>query len=278
MLTVSFTPDKAVFIDSKTNKAEFQDIFEPLAIAESIRTLKREGDGKKHASAAAISLLNQILDNPRIDGYRGKTPFYQEIPKELKAAIRDLEDAFLRTPFFEEAQARITGWVELGAAKQSEHIGRIEAEFQEFKGHLKAAGSYSNAKTHVVRYFAHCGKLPRLDTGKLLSQTAIERMVQIEKDKVIPPNDPGIAGKLESIAKALEDFDPYKTEQSTKLGNFDKAWDALQSIVDKFQQIQDARAMSTYEETTSGDVSKLAGQVLDDAIKAAMKEPEPALV
>ena len=99
MFDISFNDKSAVFVSTKTNKAESIPLFKSMSTIDAIRALDKEAKAAESASRAAVSLLSVMLNNPRLDGYKGVTPIRENIPKELKAAVRELEVETLKPDF-----------------------------------------------------------------------------------------------------------------------------------------------------------------------------------
>src|SRR3990167_8025007 len=71
MFDISYSDDKIVFTNTKTLQSEPIDLFDAFDDLEAIRVLDKEFKGRKNASNAAVSLLYKLLNNPRLDGYKG---------------------------------------------------------------------------------------------------------------------------------------------------------------------------------------------------------------
>ena len=218
---ISFAEGKVVFVDSK-GKAENIATFEAMSPVDALRALDKAFKADKSASEGAVSALNDILNNPRLDGYKGVTPANEAIPNELKSAIRELEIEYFK-PVFTAYHA------DKGAKPAT-----IEKQWQLWAGDLKAAGSYAVAKTFVTRYFAYCGKLPLCENGQLLTVAAIKKLLEnIEKPA---HTQEGIAGKLVKIASELS------TADADKMGDFATAIAALKAMLSTYE-LQHATAL-----------------------------------
>ena len=218
---VSFSANAVVFVDAK-GKAETMPTFEHMAPVDAMKALDKGFKADKSASMGAISALNDILNNPRLDNYKGQTPVNENIPNELKSAIRELEIEYFK-PVFSAYHA------DKGAKPAT-----IETQWQLWAGDLKAAGSYAVAKTFVTRYFAYCGKLPECDNGQLLTVAAIKKILE-NIEKPLHTNE-GIAGELVKIAVKLS------TADADKMGDFATAIAALKSMLSTYE-LQHANAL-----------------------------------
>jgi len=246
---VSFSANAVVFVDSK-GKAETMPTFGAMAPVDAMKALDRGFKADKSASQAAISALNDILQSPRLDGYKGVTPINEAIPNELKAAIRELEIEYFK-PVFTAYHA------DKGAKPAT-----IETQWQLWAGDLKAAGSYAVAKTFVTRYFAHCGKLPECDNGQLLTVAAIKKILEnLDKPAHVAE---GIAGKLVKISAELQ------TADADKMGDFATAIAALKSMLSTYE-LQHANALEALTDAI-GNVE------ITEACKPAMQRvPAPSV-
>jgi hypothetical protein len=254
MFDVSFNEEKITFVNTKTAKAESIVLLDRVDDVEAIVAIAGEQKAAEKASVKAISLLCSIMDNPRLDGWKGITPINETIPKELKQAIRELETEHIK-PIFSKYHA------DKGATP-----AKIEQLWQAYAGFLRQGGSYANAKSKVTAYFAHCGKLPVTDNGKLLPLAAIERLLQNAKESA-PKNAPsGIAGKLMKLAEEVEN-----RNESTVIGDIASAIQSLRAMLATFEGLEREAldsAMLKYQASTPGDVTALADNAISKAQRA----------
>ena len=94
---ISFSDDAVTFVNTKTNKAEKFELFDQMADIDAIRIVNGEIKARDNVSKASVSLLSHLLDSPRLDEYKGKTPINELIPNDLKSAIRDIETEYLKS-------------------------------------------------------------------------------------------------------------------------------------------------------------------------------------
>lgn len=255
-MQVSFTEDKIVFVDNK-GRAESLDMFDAMQDKDAIRSIVGEQKAAQSASKAAVSLLVHILDNPRLDGYKGQTPVNEAIPSELKSAIREIETEYLK-PLF------CAPHIEKNAKPAT-----VEKLWQEFSGSLKAGGSYAVAKSEVTKYFAHCGKLPKHDNGKLLTVAAVKKIVASAKENAPEKENEGVAGKLVALSLALG-------KDNAVMGDIPTAIAALRSILAVYEAANKENgeaAAATFSAKTTGDVSTAAAAVISTA--KSVTEPAP---
>lgn len=265
MFDVSVNESKIVFVNTKTSKAETIDLLDRVPDLEAIVAIQGEQRAAQKASVKAISLLCSILDNPRLDGYKGITPINESIPPELKSAIRDLETEYIR-PIF-------TGY----HASKGATPAKVEQLWQEYATSLRKGGSYANAKSKVTAYFAHCGKLPIADNGKLLPLSAIEKLLQNAKEAAPKPEPKGISGKLVAIANDLD-----KRTETTILGDIPSAVAALKAMLATFEGLEREAlesAMVKHAAQTPGHINpdyvpptNAAANVVDNAMLSSKFE------
>ena len=220
LLEVSLSDSAITFVNPKTSKAESFAFVDVMADIDAIRVVNAEIKGRESVSQASVSLLSHLLDNPRLDEYKGKTPINGIVPKELKSAIRDLETEYMK-PIFSAP-----------LVEKGNKASTIEKMWQAFAQGLRDGGGYANAKSRVVSYFAVMGKLPTTDNGKQLTIAAIDKLLANEKAKLTPDADTGIAGKLVSLS-----LDVDKRTENTKMGDAATAIAALKSMLATYEGI-----------------------------------------
>jgi len=219
MFDISFSDETITFVNVKTNKAEKLELFDAMADIDAIRVINSEIKGRDSASKASVSLLSHLLNNPRLDGYKGTTPLNEAIPKELKAAIREIETEYLK-PIFTAP-----------LADKGMKPGTIETQWQAFATGLREGGSYANTKSRVMAYFSHLGKLPIADNGKCLTVAALDKILQNAKEQEAKPTiNEGIAGKLVKLSLEIDN----RTEK-TELGDNVTAIAALKSMLATYE-------------------------------------------
>jgi hypothetical protein len=255
-LEVLVSADKITFVDSK-GKAESLELFAVMDDGEAIRAIGSEMKAAISASKAAVSLLSHILDNPRLDGYRGVTPANEAVPSELKAAIREIETEYLK-PIFCKPHA------DKGAKPAT-----VEKLWQDYASGLKAGGSYAVAKSFVTMLFAYTGKLPVADNGKLFTVAAIKKLVANAKADT-PDNGPKtFSDKLIAMVHEMDN-----RSESFEMGSSASAIAALKKmlrIAEGFAQADAAAAQVTHEHKQVGDIAAQAKAISDKAYAKAQK-------
>ena len=248
---VSYSDDAVTFVNVKTNKAEKLAMLDIMEDAEAIKAIRSEQNAAVSASRASVSLLCHILDNPRLDGYRGTCPVDESTPSELKAAIRDLETEYLK-PIFCAPMA------EKGAKPAT-----IEKQWQEYSRGLKEGGSYAVAKGHVTKLFAYTGMLPTRN-GKLFTVAAIKKLLEnLEKPE---QEKSGITGKLMTIASTI---DTHSGDSWDILGDVASGIAALKAILATYEACHRENveaAMVTHEHK---NVNSIASNAMSKAMQPA---------
>jgi len=262
MFEVSYSEDAVTFVNAKTNKAEKLALFAAMDDLEAIRVVNGDIKNRENVSRASVSLLAHVLNNPRLDGYKGKTPINEAIPKELKAAIRELETEFLKPIFCKPLE------------NKKATPANIEAQWQIFAQGLREGGGYANSKSRVTAYFAHAGALPVTDNGKLLTVAAIDKLLMNLKEQAPAQDKPeGLAGKLVMLSHELEN----RTE-TTKLGSSPTAIAALKSMLATYEGLyrEECERMTVLKGNialTEASLSKQAEAATDKAASSSRKSP-----
>jgi PBP1b-binding outer membrane lipoprotein LpoB len=189
-----------------------------MADIDAIRIVNGEIKARDNVSKASVSLLSHLLDSPRLDEYKGKTPINELIPNDLKSAIRDIETEYLK-PIFSAPM------IEKGNT-----MATIEKQWQLFASGLREGGGYANAKSRVIKYFAHIGKLPLAENGKCLTVASIDKILSNEMSKVVPDVKGGIADKLVKLSLEIEN-----RKETTDLGDYVTAIASLKSMLATYE-------------------------------------------
>ena len=250
LLEVSYSDDAVTFVNPKNNKAEKLALCEVIEDIEAIRVVNAEIKGRSSVSHATVSLLAHLLNNARLDDYKGTTPANAPVPKELKAAIRDLETEYLK-PIFSKP-----------LVDKGNKPATVEKAWQDFATGLREGGGYANAKSRVVSYFAICGQLPIAPNGKLLTVAAIDKLLANAKAMVAPVVDSGIAGKLVALSLEIEN----RTEK-TPLGELPDAIAALKSMLATYEGLysEQLERMTSLVGNPDNNVQSIGASVVDTA-------------
>ena len=166
-LSVSYAADRIVFTDDK-GQSEVIFTETPDTADVAIRVLKKDIEARSPASRAALSVLLQVLNNPRLDGYRGKTPMNEKIPAVFKSALREAEDDYLKPKFFDAMKG---------------NDSQKQVAWDNFIKGVREPGSYANARSVAIKFFAQLGMLPCIyengspDMSRLLPVSAMLKLL-----------------------------------------------------------------------------------------------------
>lgn len=244
---ISYSDDSVTFVNTKTQKAEKLELFTAYDDAEAIRIVNGEIKARDNVSKAAVSLLSHLLDNPRLDEYKGLTPINVLVPNDLKSAIRDLETEYLKPRFSAPLEAK------------GNTPATIEKQWQLFAAGLREGGGYANAKSRVIKYFAHMGSLPIAANGKCITVAAIDKILANELQKVAPTVNEGIAGKLVKLSSEIGN-----RKETTDLGDYATAIAALKSMLATYEGL--------YREALEDMTSLIGNTSLTQSADAVMQK------
>ena len=248
---ISYSDDSVTFVNTKTQKAEKLELFTALDDAEAIRIVNGEIKARDNVSKAAVSLLSHLLDNPRLDEYKGLTPINELVPNDLKSAIRDLETEYLKPRFSAPLEAK------------GNTPATIEKQWQLFAAGLREGGGYANAKSRVIKYFAHMGSLPIASNGKCITVAAIDKILANELQKVAPTVNEGIAGKLVKLSSEIGN-----RKETTDLGDYPTAIAALKSMLATYEGL--------YREALEDMTTLIGNKSLTEAAQAVVTKAAEA--
>lgn len=258
MAKYSFSFDennRIIITDDATNKVKDKlSLLERVDHAHAFKVLTQGRKADAKASDVAISLLADILDNVRLDGYKGKTPLNESVPNVLKSALREIEVETFKPEFMDALIAK------------GQTPTQAETQWQEFKNNELNTGSYSNAKSHVIKMFAYMGQLPIAPNGKLLPLHAIKRMLETFMQSKENADNDGISQRLVTLASALD-----KRTETTKLGDYPSAIAALKSMLATFEGLYREQLENITQLHSDGVM-----HVANDAIAQA-KEAKPSI-
>lgn len=222
MAKYSFSYDennRIIITDDATNKVRDKlTLIDHVDHAHAFKVLTQGRKADAKASDVAISLLRDVLDNPRLDGYKGATPANESVPNVLKSALREIEVETFKPEFMD------------ALIQKGQTPTQAETQWQEFKNNELNTGSYSNAKSHVIKLFAYMGQLPVAPNGKLLPLHAIKRMLETFLQAKENADNDGISARLVTLASTLD-----KRTETTKLGDYPTAIAALKSMLATFE-------------------------------------------
>jgi hypothetical protein len=262
----SFDKDALRIKDDKGNASAFAYV-KPISEQQAIDSLRSEQNAAKVASVGALSLLCHILDDKRLDGYRGKIALGEKLPAELKTAVRELEVSYLQPLFF-------AYYDEKNAAdkEKADYIAARAMQWDEFIGHQRANGSWSNAKSYATQYLAYFGKLPcaynkanKPMKDKMLPVAALAKLIANAKTDLEKPKDAGIAGELLTLASTLRN----RTDK-TILGDCPTAIASLKAMLELYEAVY-SEELERMTAATGGAVHPDIAKMADEATKQAKR-------
>lgn len=248
----SFEESRVVIVNDATNKVD--DKLELLDKVDHLSAFKTLTQGRKadaKASDVAISLLADVLANPRLDGYKGQTPLNEVVPNVLKSAVREVELEIFKPEFVNNLLAK------------GQTQTQADLAWDKFKADELNTGSYSNAKSHAIKMFAYMGQLPVAPNGKLLPLHAIKRMLETFMQAKETPENEGIAGKLVKLASDID-----KRTEKTDLGDFVTAIAALKSMLATYEGLYREQVEHITQLHSDGVLAHAS-----DAMAKAMEKP-----
>ena len=212
---VSFTDSAVIFNNTRTGKLDaketLQDALDDSHAVSALRGMLRANES---GTLAALSVLCKMLDNPRMDAYKGTCPLAESVPNEAKSALRDVEGQILRPMMLAPLLAK--------GATQAKADAQVDTELKK----MNAGSSYAVAKGIALKYFAYTGNLPK-HNGKILTVPALRKLIE-NLDKPAT-EDAGIAGKLVALSLDVSKAD------GDKLGDFATAIAALKSMLGTYE-------------------------------------------
>lgn len=248
--TFSFN-DKSVVITDAKNNSESIELLDKLDTIESLRAIGKEQHASIRASVGALSLLAEMLADPRFDFYKGQTPMNEKIPKEFNSAMRDKISEYMKPAFIADAIAK-------GAKPAT-----ADNQWQIYANGLNT-GSFSNAKTWAIKFYCQLGRLPVLDSGKLLPLRAIIKMLE---DAKIPKEDTGIAGKLAELRDKVNNRNT-KDGENDRLGDYALAVACLKDMLATYTGLLSQQDEMLTQLHSDGVISRTA-----QAIAHAQEKP-----
>jgi hypothetical protein len=201
ILQVTTTEKGLLFVDPKDNKVveatEFEDAEAPEA---SIRGLRQEIKGRGAATRHALNLVLGVLDGQRMDGYRGQVQAHERIPAEIKTAMREAEDLYIK-PLL------------VGSLPKSMQEVDKNAEWDSFIKMMREPGIYARVRGIALKYFTIHGRLPCMydmegkpNKEKLMPVSAMERLMDIAaKQNPKQPIDHSINAELVRLIARIEE-------------------------------------------------------------------------
>lgn len=273
VMQVSFAEDRVIIVDPRTQKTVEQAMYEePADNMEAIKGLRQEVQQRGKQTRYALSMLVQILNNPRMDGYKAAVPLNTVVPKECKSALREMEDEFLR-PIF------------LDSLPKSHSPAQQQKEWDTFIKGLREPGVYARVRGVCLKYFAYLGMLPcvydknqKPDTHKLLAVSAMEKILANESAKSPRAQaDHSIPAELGSLmARMLEEKDKIDVRGLETIEG------RLAMFMEEVRQLKNLKALDA---TAAREAGKIEAKAVEAAqagqdgremvTNAALTIPEP---
>lgn len=271
-LQVTFGDDKVLFVNPKTEKAEGFPFIERMDGKVAAQALRREVDGRGNVTKAALSLLIEVLSNARLEGYRGATPPNENIAKEFKQAMREVESSHIR-PLFMDTLPKT-----MADADKEKLSGKYMSE-------LWSGGVYALVKAVSSQYFCQVGHLPCVydehgtpNHDKMLSLDAMKRLIVNHKEEqkatLTGPEETYKDKYVRHIMKVAQEFNDRSEEANPSLPEVVSAIAALSSMLASFQGIQrEYMELATKAASTVTDITA----AMDKTVSKAASTPAPAM-
>jgi hypothetical protein len=272
--TSDFADNALIMADDKGNKTSFEYIG-AVPEPEAIGTLLQEMKGRGNVTAAALSLMVQIMDNPRLGTYAGKIPMGEKMDAKFKSAIREEEEAHLKPLFIASYDAKHKAQAKAASTDPVNpyHAQRLSA-WDTFIGDLRKGGIYGNVKSTSTQYLGYFGKLPCVydgehpDKARLLAVSAMQKLIANAKADATDRVERTVANDLVKLSSELQN-----RNDKTKLGSPATAIAALKAMLATFEGLQQEEAERATE-NNSGAVHKDVSRLSEAAIKQAQAPKE----
>lgn len=205
----SLSATAVLFTDEKGNTDTFE-LVAPMEKNDIVQTLSKEIAGRGDVTRGCLTVMLEMLDNPRFDNYKGQTVTGSKIPKELKTALSEQEVTTFQPMFYAYWDAKNKAPDSMDSAALMAHNARRAAQWDTFISAQRDGGLYGNVKTYSLQYFAYFGLLPcvyvdgKADKQRLMPVSAMAKAIAIAKAANVQPGLTGIAKMLEDVKKALD--------------------------------------------------------------------------
>ena len=271
VLSVTATDAGLIFIDPKDNKvverADFEKADEPQA---AIKALRAEVNARGNATRAALSLLVNVLDSTRMNGYKAMVKQNERIPAPIKSAMREAEDIYLKPLLVDSLP------------KSHSDQQKLEA-WDAWINELRQPGIYARVRGVCLKYFTVHGRLPcaydaehNPHKEKLLPVSAMEKLMQNEAARNPPATPdhsiPSEIGRL--IARMAEEKEKLSIETMQLI------IDRCASFAQEAKELMNLRnqAMTEALHGLKPQEPAPAKELLTTPTKPAEKAPAPAPV
>lgn len=242
--------DSGVALKATDGKAKpFNEAFvSGVDLVTAMGTTKQEIQGRGELTRSMLSILVQVLQSPRIDGYRGKISLDSGLDASYKELMRQAENDTLEPVFNASWEAKNPP---LGVAIAGDNVTTIRgftmeqaisrtAQWSKYIQELRAGGMYARAKATASLYMGYFGKLPCAynadgtpDTARLIGVTAMEKIIANAKTDLAKVENDGFSKRLVDLLADVK----AKTQKS-HVGNIATALAALSELETLFRKIQ----------------------------------------
>lgn len=286
----SLSATAVLFTDDKGNTDTFE-LVAPMAKNEIVGTLSKEIAGRGDVTRGCLTIMLEMLDNPRFDTYKGLTTTGAKIPKELKTALSEQEVTTFQPMFYAYWDAKNKAPDGMDSVKLMEHNARRARQWDTFISAQRDGGLYGNVKTYSLQYFAYFGLLPCVyvdgqpDKSRLMPVSAMAKAIAIAKAANVQPGLTGIAKMLAEVKQALDGSTITDVDAKLSYPLAVEITSILKGLIDK--QAADATAkaqglpttgvaLQTGDKVQNPDVSiaNMAKQALDKAAIKPVKAPK----
>lgn len=217
-VTVKSDFTSLLFTDAK-GKTQALDTIDGQKPETAINTVFDAAKRQDSVTGACLSLIIQILDNPRFDEFKGKGDIEKPTSKLLKEAFAEGIIGTMKPLFMEHCT------IPAGENKESAWTETISK--------LKSGGNWSSIQSTALRYFNVVGKLPCAYDGanphkaKVLPVNVMQKVLS---NLSAPTPHTGIAGRLIEIALEVE-----KHNEKTEWGDIPGGIASLKSMLAVFE-------------------------------------------
>jgi hypothetical protein len=246
-----------------------------VALADAMLTTKQEIQGRGELTRSMLSILVQVLQSPRIDGYRGKIALDVGLDSTYKELMRQAECDTLEPVFNATLDSKNAADLD----KPEYKVSRT-AQWSKYIQDLRAGGMYARAKATASLYMGYFGKLPcaynedgTADTSRLLGVTAMEKIIANAKTDLAKQENDGFSKRVSDLLSDMK----AKTQKS-HVGNVATALHDLKELTALFEALQveaTQKALATHQ--AQEDAKAKAKNDADNKARAkALKEEAKA--
>ena len=273
----SLSATAVLFTDDKGNTESF-DLISPMPKNEIVGTLSKEIAGRGDVTRGCLTVMLEMLDNPRFDAYKGQVTTGGKIPKELKTALTETEVSTFQPMFYAYWDTKNKAPDLMDSAKTMAHNARRAAQWDTFISAQRDGGLYGNVKTYSLQYFAYFGLLPCVYTeGKpkkehLLPVSAMAKAIAIAKAANVQPGLTGIAKMLDEVKQALDVGTITESDIKASYPLSVEITSILKGLIDKLAEDATAKAQNVPPTATDGSVSEVMTEALGKAKRPTLDD------